>query len=258
VSMLCARAPRPVGRVSHRSSCQDPDRKRGSRHAPGLLSSQRYRKLTDARGSCEPSRGGFGRRGSRPTAVARTEDRRCPVSPEHAERAFAEFVRSYSTRLYSFALSRCGNRQLAEDILQSAFVKVWKAWPNLVDQNAVPLGYVHTTIRNLLVDHHRSVERRPESPWDDERDGRIPDSCNVAEEAVFRAMERELWAAVATLETIQQDLIHLVYSGQSSIAAASREVGLAETTARRYHDAALSRLREMIGYDTEEDQEHGR
>lgn len=180
------------------------------------------------------------------------------MSADDAERDFTEFVRSQSTRLYSIAYYLCGSRQLAEDILQTAFVRVWKAWPNLMDHNAVPLGYVHTTIRHLLVDHHRAAERRPESPWDDEREGRTPDTCDVAEDAVFRAMGRELRAAVATLEDIQQALIHLIYFGQLSTAAAGRELGLAETTARRYHDAALSRLREMIGYEQEEDQDRGR
>jgi RNA polymerase sigma factor (sigma-70 family) len=199
----------------------------------------------------------FGLRAGPGTARARSEDRRGPVSPDDTERTFTEFVRSHSTKLYAIAYRRCGNRQLADDILQTAFVRVWKAWPNLMhgmDQDAVPLGYVHTAIRNLVVDHHRAAERRPESPWEDERDGRSPAACDVAEEAVFRAMGHELWAAVATLEDIQQGLIDLIYVGQLSTAAAGRALGLAETTARRYHDAALSRLREMIGYNQEEDQ----
>ncbi|MEU6380064.1 sigma-70 family RNA polymerase sigma factor [Streptomyces sp. NPDC046909] len=179
------------------------------------------------------------------------------MSPDDTERTFTEFVRSYSTRLYAIAYRRCGNRQLADDILQTAFVRVWKAWPNLMhlrDQETVPLGYVHTAIRNLVVDHHRAAERRPESPWEDERDGQSPAACDVAEEAVFRAMGHELWAAVAMLDETQQGLIDLIYVGQSSTAAAGRALGLTETTARRYHEAALSRLREMIGCDTEEDQ----
>ncbi|WP_406482496.1 RNA polymerase sigma factor [Streptomyces sp. NBC_01615] len=180
------------------------------------------------------------------------------MSPEDAERAFIEFVRSQSTRLYSYTYYHCGNRQLAQDILQSAFARVWKAWPNTADQNGVPLGYVHTTIRNLLVDHHRKAQRQPEAAWDDERDGQIPDACNVAEEATFRAMGRDLRAALATLERIQQDLIMLLYFGQLSKAAAAKQLALTESTARRYHDAALSRLREMIGSDDEEDQTHGR
>lgn len=181
------------------------------------------------------------------------------MSPEDAERAFAEFVRSQSTGLYSYTYYLCGNRQLAYDILQSAFMKVWKAWPNLRDQDSVPLAaYMYRTIRTVLVDYHRRTQRHPEAVWDDERDGQLPDDCNVAEEAIFRAFGRDLRAALATLDKTQQDLIFLIYFEQLSTAAASRKLALTGTTARRYQEAALSRLREMIGYSIEEDQDGGR
>lgn len=176
------------------------------------------------------------------------------MSPDDAERAFIEFVRSHSTRLYSHTYCRCGNKQLAEDTLQDAFVRVWKAWPNVADQNGVPLKYLLTVIDRLLVDHHRKTKSRDGKPrpeevaWDDERDGQLPDACNVAEEATFRALSRDLRAALATLETIQQDLITLIYFGQLPKATAAKELGLTESTAHRYHNAALSRLREMIGH----------
>jgi RNA polymerase sigma factor (sigma-70 family) len=117
---------------------------------------------------------------------------------------------------------------------------------------------MHRTIRNLLVDHHRGTVRHPEAAWDNERDGQLPDDCNVAEESIFRALGRDLRAALATLDKTQQDLIFLIYFEQLSTVAASRKIGLKETTARRYHEAALSRLREMIGYSKEEDQDDGR
>jgi len=181
------------------------------------------------------------------------------VTPDDAERAFTEFARTHSTRALSYALFCCNNRPLAEDTVQEAFVRTWKAGPNSVDQISHPYAYLRRTIRNLLVDFHRTAQRRLEEvAWEDERDGQLPDSCNVAEEATFRAMGRDLKAAVATLEEIQQDLIYYIYYEQFPIRAASRTLGLTETTARRYHQTALSRLREIIGCDSEEDQDSGR
>lgn len=181
------------------------------------------------------------------------------MNPDDVERAFTEFARSHATRALSYALFCCNNRLLAEETVQEAFMKMWKAGSNPVDQISHPYAYLKRSIRNLLVDHHRTALRRPEEvAWEDERDGRLPDGCDVAEEATFRAIGRDLKAAVATLEEIQQDLIHCIYYEQLSIRAAGRFLGLTETTAHRYHRAALSRLREMIGCDIEEDQDSGR
>jgi len=181
------------------------------------------------------------------------------VTPDDAERDFIEFARAHASRALSYALFRCNNRVLAEDTVQEAFLRMWKAGPNSADQISYPYAYLRRTIDRLLMDFHRTAQRRPvEVAWDDVRDGRLLDGCNVAEEATFLAMGRDLRAAVATLETIQQDLIHGIYFEQLSILAASRELGLAETTARRYHRAALSRLREIIDCDSEEDQDSGR
>jgi RNA polymerase sigma factor (sigma-70 family) len=173
------------------------------------------------------------------------------MSADDAERAFAEFVRKNTSRLWACAYWACGqDRVLAEDTLQDAFAKVWKAWPRIMDLGADPYAYSVRVVTHCGRDYFRRRKHRvAESPWDAEKVGQIPDACSLADEFIFETVRRDLWTAVATLEIVQQGLIHYIYVEQRSLAAASRALGLTETTARRYHRAALSHLREMIGED---------
>lgn len=175
-----------------------------------------------------------------------------------AEREFITFVRQNTHRLFAYTIRVCGNRWLAEDVLQDAFAKMWKAWPNKVNQGEAILSWAYPVIRRTAIDLHRKEERRKvklgkkehplvETPWNDEKGSQIPYVSEIEEEAIFRGLAHELWAAVATLDPTQQDLIHLIYVEQMSLNRARQVLGLAGTTAIRYHDAALNRLREIIG-----------
>ncbi|MEU6445024.1 RNA polymerase sigma factor [Streptomyces sp. NPDC047046] len=179
------------------------------------------------------------------------------MSTDEAEREFVEFVQRNLTSLYAAAFRVCGNRHLAEDLLQESLAKMWKGWLNKRNQEGAPLkGWAYRIIGNAAIDSHRKNKSRltgknqnpvSEVPWDDEKGGQIPGSSETSEEAIFRDTARELWAAVATLDQVQQTLIHLLYVEQLSLNAACRVAGLKWTTANRYHVDALARLREIIG-----------
>ncbi|MFM9584264.1 RNA polymerase sigma factor [Streptomyces caniscabiei] len=181
------------------------------------------------------------------------------MNTDQAEREFVEFVRKNLTILYAAAFRVCGNRHLAEDLLQDSLAKMWKGWPSKKNQEGAPLkGWAYRIIHNAAIDLHRKKKSRltgryknsvSEIPWDDEKGGQIPGPSETSEEAIFHETARDLWAAVATLDPVQQTLIHLLYVEQLSLNAACRVAGLKWTTASRYHVDALARLREIIGDD---------
>jgi len=182
------------------------------------------------------------------------------VSQESTEQDFVHYVRSNSRALYAQALGLCRNRALAEDILQITFMHLWKAWPGIErNQKTVPMSYARKILDNCFKDSYRMTKRRPEeSDWEDNLSDSISSAYNIEEEILFSEMSRELWAAVATLPEVQQQLISFIYIDGLNLSAAAREIGLTGTTARRYHTDALSRLRSMIEHHNKEDQDGGR
>ncbi|TVT49347.1 MAG: sigma-70 family RNA polymerase sigma factor [Denitromonas halophila] len=71
-------------------------------------------------------------------------------------RAFDQVVRAYSSDLYRFAYWLCGDRFVAEDVVQEAFVRAWQRWDQLRDK-ATPKPWLLTIVRR---EHARLYERK--------------------------------------------------------------------------------------------------
>jgi RNA polymerase sigma-70 factor (sigma-E family) len=85
------------------------------------------------------------------------------------ELAFADFVRNRSTPLLRTAHLLTGDRQRAEDLLQTAFERLAKRWSRLEGD---PEAYLRRTLVNLATDRWRLSGRRVhEVPLDSDNGG---------------------------------------------------------------------------------------
>lgn len=70
--------------------------------------------------------------------------------------AFEHLVRAYSAELFRFAYWQCGDRALAEDLVQETFARAWKARAQLQDPDAAK-PWLYRILRN---EHARCFERK--------------------------------------------------------------------------------------------------
>ena len=75
-----------------------------------------------------------------------------------APESFAEFVRGRHGDLLRFAHVLCGDRYLAEDLVQDALERVGMAWARIERQDN-PEGYVRKTITNRYLNQVRVMRR---------------------------------------------------------------------------------------------------
>lgn len=97
---------------------------------------------------------------------------------------FTALVRAYSSDLFRYALWLCGNRAVAEDLVQESFARAWRALDSLQDERAAK-GWLITILRRenarrferlqpllvhddevvLVDDHGPHAETQQENEW---------------------------------------------------------------------------------------------
>jgi len=91
--------------------------------------------------------------------------------------AFAFFYDQYMTRVYRFVYIRVSDKNVAQDLTQDIFLKVWQ---HLVDQKDIKSfpAFIFKIARNAVIDHYRQSQKQSlplefasesEEPYSDEK-----------------------------------------------------------------------------------------
>jgi RNA polymerase sigma-70 factor (ECF subfamily) len=77
------------------------------------------------------------------------------------EAAFDELYATHRQTLHAFLLGRTGDAELALDLLQDTFVRVWRN-QSMLDRLSTERqrGWLFSVARNLVIDHHRAAATR--------------------------------------------------------------------------------------------------
>ncbi len=120
----------------------------------------------------------------------------------------------YSRILYSIVYRMVSDHQIAEDLLQDAFLSVWKRATSYSPQSGAVRSWLVSIAHHRAIDYLRGVRRRAvlkEATWEEvERDERTaqPD----AEEGALKSIQSEqVRAALMKLPTEQRMVIELAY-----------------------------------------------
>ena len=79
------------------------------------------------------------------------------------QRALTLLYRNYSAALYGVILRIVKQEEVAEDVLQETFVKIWTAFPSYDEQKGRLFTWMLNIARNLAIDKIRSKQYRVSS-----------------------------------------------------------------------------------------------
>jgi len=137
------------------------------------------------------------------------------VASGHPPDALDQLYHSYAGRIYGLGLRLLGDRQLAEELVQETFVRLWRSAGAFDPQRGTVAAFVLTMARRISVD----LWRRPSSrPFDPEPADTVAPGDHV--ESVVTAVVVN--AAMATLSREHREVLELSYRGdlkQADIAA---------------------------------------
>ncbi|MFL5658000.1 MAG: sigma-70 family RNA polymerase sigma factor [Ktedonobacteraceae bacterium] len=169
--------------------------------------------------------------------------------------AMEPLYQRYNRILYSLAYRTVADHQVAEDLLQDAFLSVWRRATSYSSQSGAVRSWLVSIVHHRTIDYLRSVRRRSilkEATWEEvEQDERtaFPDVWDEAWRSVQSAQVR---AALMNIPIEQRMVIELAYfqGWTHSEIAEGCKIPLGTVKARmRLGLIHLKRVLEQMGVD---------
>lgn len=154
---------------------------------------------------------------------------------EDAPPSFEAFVASRSQALWRCAWLLTGDAQRAEDLLQTALVKVWRGWSTIAKDGSVE-GYA----RRVLVTTYTDWWRRR---WTGEVPTEVLPETGAEPGTDLADTRRDLLRALATLSRGQRAVVVLRYFEELSEAETAAALGCSTGTVKSQLSRGLAALR---------------
>jgi RNA polymerase sigma-70 factor (sigma-E family) len=157
----------------------------------------------------------------------------------HPPEGYAEFVVARSPALLRTAWLLTGDRGLAEDLVQDALARAWRAWPTITRTDR-PEVYV----RQVMVNTSITWARRR---WRGERPtARLPEFPATRDDAADVDARDEVRRALAALPARQRATVVLRFVEDLSEVQTAQVLGCSVGTVKSQTARALARLRELL------------
>jgi len=124
-------------------------------------------------------------------------------------RAFETLYRTVAPRLHSVALRCMGRSDLAQDVVQESFVRIWHNASRYEAHVAAPLTWMITITRNLAIDQLRKHRELPLS--DLQQDALADESPSAHEQLDSARAASALGHCLERLEGMQRQSITIAY-----------------------------------------------
>ncbi len=158
------------------------------------------------------------------------------------EAAFAELYQATSPKLFAVALRILRSRELAEEVLQEAYFRVWERAGDYNPTIASPLTWLGTIVRNRALDE---IRRRGNRPTADESELQNLESDD---EHPLNTLERiedveRLLRCLEGLEAEKKEIVRLAYLNGMSREALAKKFGRPEGTIKTWLHRSLAQLK---------------
>lgn len=160
--------------------------------------------------------------------------------------AFGRLYELYFVPLFRYIYFRVKDREEANDLTQTVFLKVFRSLSNYREQNKSPLAYFFTVARNTVIDHWKAKKEvlldDPESVF-----GQMPDKTNnplnlVEKEEIGQAIHR----AIKQLTDDQREVIVLKFINEMPNKEIAGFLGKTEDAIRQLQCRAIRTLQQIL------------
>ena len=164
------------------------------------------------------------------------------VAEDRDQVAFEEFFSRYSRSVYSLMVRQLGDAGWADDVVQEAFISVWRFARTYRPERGAVVGWLYTIARNAGY----AAARRRQAQWLVDAPDRTDPSPTPEDETAEKLEAFQLHVCIERLPQNEREIIELAYlkgMSQSEIAA---ELQMPLGTVKTRNRAALLHLAEIL------------
>ena len=163
--------------------------------------------------------------------------------------AFERLYDRYAGAAFGIAKRVCGDSRLAEDVVQEAFLSIWRRPTSYRPDRGRVASYLFGVVHNKAVDairHEESLRRREQAFGGIEVDVG-PDE--VVEGAWMALRGQQVREAVGRLSSVQREAIELAYFDGLTCTEVAAKLGIPLGTAKTRLRDGMIRLRNVLRAD---------
>jgi RNA polymerase sigma-70 factor (ECF subfamily) len=152
----------------------------------------------------------------------------------------------YSGLCLALAYRTLGERQAAEDVVQEAFLNVWRSAAAYDPKRSSARSWLVSIVRNRCIDKLRGRAARPQLASEEEIADK-PGGHDVWRDVSQSLSREEVLSALAQLPPEQRETIELAYFGGLTQVEISERMGVPLGTVKGRVRISLQRLRGLLG-----------
>ena len=155
--------------------------------------------------------------------------------------AFREFYDQTHTKAFSFAVKHSGSESTAEEIVQTAYLKIWEKQGSIHPEFITFKSYLYNTIKNLVYkEYERKIAEQSTLINYKKYESETNENDNIDE------LLLKVNLAVETLPKRQQEAFKLVKIKGLSYRQAAKQLELSESTVEKHIMSSLKKLRSLL------------
>jgi RNA polymerase sigma-70 factor, ECF subfamily len=163
-------------------------------------------------------------------------------------RAFEVIFDRHSGPAFSLAYRMCGRRMMAEDVVQEAFMSLWRSGARYDPRRGSVRNWVLGVVHNRAIDaFRRGVVREGRNVSDEGLAERLPADEETATEVARRDEARQVRAKLQELPAEQRQVVELAYFGGFSHTQIAEMLQLPAGTVKGRMRLALTKMRIALG-----------
>ena len=173
------------------------------------------------------------------------EERYVAALKEGSREAFTMLYNLYADRLYSFALVQTKSKQMAEDVVQDTFLKLWNNRTNLNCYGNVQ-ALVFTMARNLIIDAFRRQVANIDIEAYFNLHEALPSTASPEESLYFNETKEHLEQAKTKLSYKEFKIYEMSREQDMPIKKIAQTLNLSPQTVKNYLTSTLKVFRSQL------------